>query len=144
MNRISSIDRAERRRLEKIVQRSRDKRLSRRANAILLIHKGLSQKRVSILLSAARSSVNRWCKWYDASGIDGLKDAVHGKPASLPGDAIVKLLYFLISCSPQDLGYQRSRWSSELLAKVLYHHAGIRVHSSTLRRWLPAMGIVWR
>ena len=39
MNRITSIDRSERRRLEKIVQRSKDKRFSRRANAVVLVHK---------------------------------------------------------------------------------------------------------
>jgi len=45
-----------------------------------------------MLLSAARSGVNRWCKWYEESGIEGLKDTVHGKPSSLPGDAINRLL----------------------------------------------------
>ena len=99
MRRIALIDRAERRRLEKIVQRSKDKRFSRRANAILLIHSGQSRKRVAMLLSAARSSVNRWCKWYEESGVEGLKDAVHGKLASLPSDVIVRLLCFLIPCS---------------------------------------------
>ena len=37
MNTITSISRPERRRLEKIVQRSKDKRFSRRANAVLLV-----------------------------------------------------------------------------------------------------------
>ena len=62
MRRIALIDRAERRRLEKIAQRSKDKRFSRRANAILLIYSWQSRKRVAVLLSAARSSVNRWCQ----------------------------------------------------------------------------------
>ncbi len=144
MNRIALIDRAERRRLEKIVQRSKDKSFCRRANAVLLVHKGQSRKRVALLLSAARSSVSRWCKRYEESGIDGLKDAEHGKPAYLPGDIIVQLLFLLIAWTPQDLGYQRSRWSSELLAKVIHENTGIRVHSSTLRRWMPELGIVWR
>ncbi|QUN04495.1 IS630 family transposase [Shewanella yunxiaonensis] len=144
MNRITLIDRAERRRLEKIVQRSKDKRFSRRANAVLLVHQGLSRQTVASLLSAARSSVNRGCSKYNELGINGLKDAELGKPPYLPGDAIVKLLHFLIPCSPQDLGYQRSRWSTELLAKVLRKHAGIHIHSSTLRRWMPELGIVWR
>ncbi|QJR80102.1 IS630 family transposase [Alteromonas pelagimontana] len=144
MNRISLIDRPERRRLEKIVQRSKDKRFSRRANAVLLVSQGHTRSRVAKLLSAARSSVNRWCKWYSEVGIEGLKDAEQGKPAYLPGAVIVKLLHFLIPCSPQDLGYQRSRWSTELLSNVMFKHAGIQVHSSTLRRWMPELGIVWR
>lgn len=144
MSRISLIDRPERRRLEKIVQRSKDKRFSRRTNAVLLVHKGHSRTDVAQLLNAARSSVNRWCKWYEEAGIDGLKDAAHGKPAYLPGDVIVQMLFLLVSWSPEDLGYQRSRWSTELLAKVIHETTGICVHSSTLRRWMPELGIVWR
>lgn len=144
MNSITLIDRPERRRLEKIVQRSKDKRFSRRANAILLVHRGKSRTTVSKILSAARSSVNRWCQWYEEDGIDGLKDAAQGRPPVLPGDIIAQLLLFLIESSPQELGYQRSRWSTELLSEVIDQHTGIQVHSSTLRRWLPALGIVWR
>ena len=118
------IDRAERRSLQKILQRSKDKRFSRRANAVLLVHNGHSRSQVALLLSAARSSVNRWCKGYLESGIDGMKDVVQGKPAYLPGDAIVKLLYLLIHWTPQELGYQRSRWSSELLGKVIHENSG--------------------
>ena len=54
MNRIALIDRAERRRLEKIVQRSKYKCLSRRAYEVLLVHKGQSRNYVAALLSAAR------------------------------------------------------------------------------------------
>jgi len=144
MSRISLIDRPERRRLEKIVQRSKDKRFSRRTNAVLLVHKGHSRTDVAQLLNAARSSVNRWCKWYEEAGIDGLKDAAYGKPAYLPGDVIVQMLFLLVSWSPEDLGYQRSRWSTEFLAKVIHETTGICVHSSTLRRWMPELGIVWR
>lgn len=144
MNRITSIDRPERRRLEKIVQRSKDKRFSRRANAVVLVHKGRSRAEVAKVLAAARSSVNRWCKWYEEDGIEGLKDLKPGKPPELPGDVISQILFFLVDCTPQELGYQRSRWSSELLAKILHEHAGIKMHSSTIRRWLPDLGIVWR
>lgn len=144
MNRIALIDRAERRRLEKIVQRSKDKRFSRRGNALLLVHKGQSRKRVALLLSAARSVGSRWCKLYEESGIDGLKVAEHGKPAYLPGDIIVQLLFLSIPWTSQALGYQRSRWSSELLAKGIYENTGIRLHSSTLRRWVLELSIFWR
>lgn len=144
MNRITLIDRAEQRRLEKIVQCSKDKRFSRRANAILLVHQGNSRAKVARLLSAARSSINRWCGWYEKDGIDGLKDAPQGRPAVLPGDAIAQLLFVLVEWTPQELGYQRSRWSTELFAQVIHEYAGIKLHSSTLRRWLPHLGIVWR
>ena len=77
------IDRSERNHLE-IVQRNKNKRFSRRANAVLLVHKDQSRKRVELLLSAACSSVSRWCKWYEELGINGLKEAKNGKPDYLP------------------------------------------------------------
>ena len=46
--------------------------------------------------------------------------------------------------SPQDFGYQRSRWCTELLAIKINRLTGLNVAASTLRRWLPRMGIVWR
>ena len=49
-----------------------------------------------------------------------------------------------IQISPQDIGYQRSRWSTELMAIEINRIMGLNVHASTIRRWLPRMGIVWR
>jgi transposase len=46
--------------------------------------------------------------------------------------------------TPRTLGYQRSRWSTELFALLLRKLCSIKVHSSTIRRWLPKLGIVWR
>ena len=128
MNRVISIDRPERRRLEKIEQRCKDKRFSRRANAVVLVHKGKSRAEVAKVLAAARLSVNRWCKWCGEWGIEELKDSKSGKPTKLPVDIISQILLFLVDCTPQELGYQCSRWSSEWLAKVLQEHAGIKMH----------------
>ncbi|MCJ7931866.1 MULTISPECIES: winged helix-turn-helix domain-containing protein, partial [Aeromonas] len=53
-------------------------------------------------------------------------------------------LVLLMQFSPQDFGYQRSRWCTELLAIKINRLTGLNVAASTLRRWLPRMGIVWR
>ena len=111
---------------------------------MFLVHKGEPRMHVALLLSAARSSVGRWCKWYEESAINGLKDAEHGNPAYLPGVTIRQLLLLSIPWPPQDLGYQRSRWTSEFLALVIHENTGVRVLSSTLRRWMQDLGIVWR
>ncbi|WP_323897900.1 winged helix-turn-helix domain-containing protein, partial [Aeromonas allosaccharophila] len=57
---------------------------------------------------------------------------------------IVTLLVLLMQFSPQDFGYQRSRWCTELFAIKINRLTGLNVAASTLRRWLPRMGIVWR
>lgn len=59
-------------------------------------------------------------------------------------EAICSLLRELIKLAPRDFGYQRSRWSTELLAIKINELTGCHIHAGTLRRWLPATGIVWR
>ena len=144
MNKITFLHGAETRRLRKIVQRSRNKALSRRANAVLLVLQGKTRVEVAAALQAARSSVNRWLSWYEADGIDGLESQRTGRPQQLPKAFIIDVLKLLIEHRPRDIGYQRSRWSTELLSVVLKRLTGLKVHSSTIRRLLPQIGIVWR
>ncbi|MAB17876.1 MULTISPECIES: IS630 family transposase [unclassified Arsukibacterium] len=144
MNKIAFLYGAETRRLKKIVHKTRDKDLCRRANAVLLVLKGETKSQVARVLQAGRSSVNRWITWYDAAGIDGLKTKGVGRPASQPKGFICGVLKLLVNHIPRTLGYQRSRWSSELFALLLHKLYRIVIHSSTLRRWLPQVGIVWR
>lgn len=54
------------------------------------------------------------------------------------------MLRELVKNSPGDFGYQRSRWSTELLAIKIRDVTRCPLHASTIRRWLPAAGLVWR
>lgn len=54
------------------------------------------------------------------------------------------MLRELVKHSPGDFGYHRSRWSTELLAIKIRDVTGCPLHASTIRRWLPAAGLVWR
>jgi len=53
-------------------------------------------------------------------------------------------LNLLLAGTPQDHGYLRSRWSSELLAVVLHRQSGVQVHATTVRRWLKRLHYGWR
>ncbi len=118
--------------------------LARRANAVLLLAQGKSKAEIARLLQAARSSVNRWVHWYLADEIDGLQADLPGRKVRFEPEFIGKLLRFMVGFRPQEFGYQRSRWSSELLSIVLREALNIVLHSSTIRRWLPKHGFVWR
>lgn len=131
-------------RLKKIVQWNPNRPLARRANAILLLAKGKSKTEIAELLQAARSSVNRWINWYITGGVDGLQADLPGRKVRFEPEFIGKLLRFMVGFRPQEFGYQRSRWNSELLSIVLREALNIVLHSSTIRRWLPKHGIVWR
>lgn len=67
-----------------------------------------------------------------------------GRRRHWPFEHICALLRQLIKHSPEDFGYQRSRGSTELLAIKINEITGCRLHASTVRRWLPSTGIVWR
>ncbi|EOS94448.1 TnpA protein, partial [Erwinia tracheiphila PSU-1] len=57
---------------------------------------------------------------------------------------ICTLLRGLIKHFPGDSGYQRSRWSTALMAIKNNEITGCQLHAGTVRRWLPTGGVVWR
>lgn len=67
-------------------------------------------------IGAARSTIGRWLRWYRDEGIDALEASPTGHAPVLPIARIVTLLARLMQFSPQDFGYQRSRWCTDLLA----------------------------
>ncbi|ENM3778519.1 IS630 family transposase [Vibrio cholerae] len=141
---IAPIDQAERRRIHKAIQHTADKGFARRLMAMLLLAQGQTIVAVSETIGAARSSIGRWINWYTDGGIDALKSQPSGRPCSLPVEQMCAILLVLIQASPQDFGFQRSRWSTELLAYQLNKTFKSHVAASTVRRWLPKMGVVWR
>ncbi|CAH2871570.1 IS630 family transposase ISSen5 [Salmonella enterica subsp. enterica serovar Kentucky] len=141
---LAPLCRAERKRMQKLIQKTNDKHFARRLIAMLMLHQGLSVTQVQHITGAARSSIGRWLGWYTQCGIDGLKSEKPGRPTVLPINPILLCLSLLIQLCPEDFGYQRSRWSSELLAKVINAQLKLCVAASTIRRLLPEAGIVWR
>lgn len=141
---IAPIPRPERRRMHKAIQSTADKGFARRLIALLALHDGKSIVEVHALTGAARSSIGRWINWFTECGMDGLKSMDTGRPPLLPMNEMLSMLVLLIQLSPQDLGYQRSRWSTELLTLELNKLFRSSVAASTVRRWLPKAGIVWR
>ena len=73
--------------------------------------------------------MNRWFTWYEAAGIDGLTNQRTDRPPTQPKVLIIDVLKLLIERKPRALGYQRSRWSTELLSLVLKRVLGLIVHS---------------
>ena len=144
MNIIAPFPRAERRRIEKAIHKSTCKHHVRRLTAVLMLAKNHNITTVSTLLAAGRSSVKRWCNWYAEAGLDGLKSLTPGRKATLPKSEILAMLRMLIELNPQELGYQRARWSTELLTLEINRIFSCDIHSSTIRRWLPEAGLVWR
>ena len=113
---LPPLPRPQRRRIHKIIHATRDKGHARRLMAIVLLHEGRTITDVHHLTGAARSTIGRWLRWYRDEGIDALEALPAGRAPVLPIAKIVTSLVLLMQFSPQDFGYQRSRWCTELLA----------------------------
>ncbi|KDY61248.1 helix-turn-helix domain protein [Escherichia coli 3-020-07_S3_C1] len=109
---------------------------------MLMLHRGYAVSYVARTLCCARSSIGRWINWFTLSGVEGLKSLPSGRGRRWPFEHICALLRELVKHSPGDFGYQRSRWSTELLAIKIRDVTGCPLHVSTIRRWLPAAGLV--
>lgn len=142
---VLEMPRPVRRRLKRIVQKSADKDYVRRALALL--HLWETQGCVSEVarrLCAARSSVNRWRAAYEEFGEEGIAPQPRGREDWKATGELLGKLDKLVRQAPTELGYLRSRWSSELLALELERVSGVEVHATTVRRWLRRLSMVWR
>jgi len=144
MSIIAPIPRTERRLMQKTIHKTRDKNHARRLTAMLMLHQGMTVTEVAKMLCAARSSIGRWINWFTLHGVEGLKSLRPGRAARWPVKDILHILPLLVRRSPQDFGWLRSRWSTELLTLIVNRLFNVSLHSSTLHRYLRQAGIVWR
>ncbi len=140
---VLGIPRPVRRRLKRLTQKPSEH--GRRAHAVLLLWEtGNHVAEVARRLYAARSSVQRWRALYEEFGEEGLRPLDRGRCEWKACEEVFAALEALVGCSPEDHGYLRSRWSSELLAVELQRQTGIEVHATTVRRWLKRLGFGYR
>lgn len=136
--------RAQRRRLERQVHKSRDALRVRRILAVLYLAEGQSVSAVARRLAAARSSVGCWRALWQRYGEDGLTPCRGGRPVKTMTEPVLTALRELVATSPRQLGYLRSRWSTEWLAQAVNRRLHTAIHASTVRRWLPRLGFGYR
>lgn len=140
---IEHIERWVKRRLKRNAQKESDANYQRRALAILMLAEGARVSEVAVKLAASENSVRKWRRLYENLGEVGLIPHPPGKPATLDADKIGTRLLELVAEAPSKYGYLRSTWASEMLAERIQKDLGIKMHSSTIRRWLPQLGVVW-
>ena len=142
---VIEMTRAVRRRLERVVRKSREKDYARRALAVLHLWETQGDvAEVAHRVRAARSSVYRWQSLYETYGEDGLRPQARGRSDWKASDEVLSMLETLVSEDPRELGYLRSRWSSQLLAIELANRSGVEVHATTVRRWLVRLRYRYR
>ena len=144
MSSLVSLARPQKRRLKRLIQRSDNARVVRRAQVLLQLASAASPTAVAGSLSVARSTIYRWAARFQASGEAFLNDCGSGRPAYTLDDTLLETLAELVEQPPGDYGYLRSTWTSEMLAETLAALLSRPVHASTVRRWLVKLGFGWR
>ena len=141
---VLEIKRPVRRRLKRVVQRHRDGDYRRRARAILALSEGKTVSETARQLCATRKSVRSWRERFRAVGEQGLVPRQRGRPAETVTEEVCAKLLELVAEEPTESGYLGGTWNSQMLAEQLREQLKIFIHSSTVRRLLPSLGVVWK
>lgn len=141
---LANLPRPVRRRLKRMTRKARDPLVVRRALGILMLARGMAVIEVARTTETARSSVQRWKYLFLSEGEAGLEPLRRGPRPTTVTPPLVDTLQRLLEQSPRALGYLRSTWTSELLAKELKRTGGHPIHASTIRRLLRRIGYAWR
>ena len=144
MDSLVSLTRSQKRRFKRLIQRSDNGRVVRRAQVLLQLASGVSPTAVSRSLSVARSTVYRWVTQFQTAGEAFLEACGSGRRAYTVDDTLLETLAELVEQPPSDYGYLRSTWTSEMLAETLNSLLSRPIHASTVRRWLVNLGFGWR
>jgi transposase len=116
----------------------------RRTLAVSQLARGQTPSEVAAAVCAVRSTIYQWARWFREGGIEALCEERRGSARRTLTEGVLGELEVLLETTPQALGYLRSRWSSELLAKELRARTQVKIHASTVRRALAGLEWVWR
>lgn len=135
--------RAQRRRLQRLVRKERDADQRQRYRVVLLLGEGLSPTEVRRRTGAARSTIYRIQERFVSEGENGLRDRRAEAPPVKLTEEYMQRLEELVCTPPAELGWTRTTWTTEALAKQLAEDTGITFHRSYVHRLLQGLGMRW-
>jgi putative transposase len=117
-------------------------RFVRRALVLLLLAQGRSYRDIGASAFVSPTLVKAVKRDYAAGGIDRVL-AQEPRPCVI-ASWLILVVRWLISHTPRDFGFFRSRWSCALLALLLWEQHRVRLGPESVRRGLHQIGFVWR
>ena len=112
-------------------------------HVLLLCAAGRRPAEIATFLFCSRSSVYRIVHAYHAQRLEELC-ATPPTTAAWVSPSLRRSLVAMLRKVPSAYGWCRTRWSCATLAAQLTLQRGIVVSASTMRRWLHALGWVWK
>lgn len=142
--RAGDFTRADCRRLEQALRRTRDVRLYRRLQGVRAVAEGAPVHEAARRVQAGRVSLWRWVARYLARrNPQDLCDPPRPGPSPLAPALTCERLAELLASDPQSHGYDTNGWTVPLLRAHLARE-GIELSARTLRRRLHAAGFRWK
>jgi putative transposase len=124
-------------------RRAADPDVRLRAHILLLLDTGHPWATVSAVLFCSVSTISRWKRRFEAEGVDAVLGRARGRRAGLHIWATL-VVRWVLTLSPTEFRFSRSRWSCEAIAVVLREDYRVGVGRETVRVWLRTAGLVWR
>src|SRR6185312_6508687 len=134
---------SQRKRLLQLYRKEPDPQVRLRAHVILLLADGWAWASIAKALYCSTATIDRWKARFEAGGVEALLEQRRGRRSLLLGWAAV-LVTWVLTRTPRDFGYCRSRWACATLALVLFDVHQVKVSDETIRRWLARQDVVWR
>jgi putative transposase len=138
------VGRSQRRRLLRVYRKDPDPEVRRRAQIILLLANGWQWAVIAAVLFCSTRTISQWKQRYEREGLDGLSGRQQGRPVVLGWFWAKVVVEWVLTRSPRDFGFVRSRWCCKVAAIVLLDIGRVRVSRETVRRWLHEADVVWR
>jgi len=130
--------RGQRRRVKRLLQKTRSRIEALRARILLLLHEGHEPSAAAAITGCARATVYRTLYRFEELGEEALFDQRQRREPTKVSTAVEGTLVGYIDRSPQALGWQRTTWTLELLAVQLTQDTGVRLSPSHVRNVLLA------
>lgn len=130
----------ERRELEELCRQAPTAAVYQRAVAVLLSSEGKTTQQIGQVVRRCHSTVFRWLKRFEK---EGLAACTPGKSSGRPPKidrAAQAALRGAVAENPRDLGYEFTRWTTDLLAEHLRWKHQVSVHPATVGSALRKMG----
>lgn len=132
------LDRGQRRRMTRLLRKTRSRIEALRARVLLLLHEGVVPGVVAEMAGCARATVYRTLYRFEDLGEDSLLDQRQQRPPSKVTAEVEQRLVGYIDGTPRDFGWQRTTWTLELLAVQLTLDTSVRLSRSHVRNVLLA------
>jgi transposase len=135
--------RAERRRLKRLLseaEREGDLATWRRAKAISGYISGTSVITLSEQLGVVRATINRWMRWFEAEGTDGIRTRVPPGGMSRLTPEQSQELVRTIEAGPEMAGFTSGIWTGPMIGEWISRHFGVKYHHEYIPRLLHKLG----